>query len=88
MIAKVADALKDGAVFALQVGSQAFPLETDCKAIGPKHKLVHELTRETEIVNNQMGHTQGEVVIILRKQERAARRVAKVDPALEYGRVL
>jgi ParB-like chromosome segregation protein Spo0J len=89
MIEKVSRGLREGALFALQVGSQAYPLEDDCKKISAKHKLAHVATRQTEIVNNQMGHIEGEVVIVLRKLGHGARRGSvKADPALEFGRVL
>ena len=71
MIAKVAKVLRDGGVFALQVGSQAFPLEDDAKKIAPKHGLDHVTSRRTEIVNNQMPHDNGgEVVVVLCKRGR------------------
>ena len=88
MIERVSRALRDGGVFALQVGSQAYPLEDDCKKISAKHKLAHVATRQTEIVNNQTGHNEGEVVVVLRKEARVGKRAVRVDPALEFGRVL
>jgi hypothetical protein len=69
LISKVARALKPDSVFALQVGSQTYPLKDTAILLAPKHGLEHVETRHTHMVNNRSGTEpdDGEVVIVLRK---------------------
>ena len=67
------DALREGGVFVLQVGSQSYPLEKDGKEIAKEVGFVVEETRPfTTRTNNNLHKTKqdGEVLIILRKGER------------------
>jgi hypothetical protein len=72
MIAKTARALKPGAVFCLQVGSQIYPLEPKAREIAPKYGFKHIETRSTDLVNNYTGtdRMKGEVVVVLKKVEK------------------
>ena len=69
LISKTSRALKPGGVFALQVGSQTYPLKEAAIALAPRCGFVHDVTRHTHMVNNRSGTEpdDGEVVIILRK---------------------
>lgn len=69
LIASTARALKPGAAFLLQVGSQRYPLTERALAIAPSHRLRHIETRHTHMINNRAATEpdQGEVVIVLRK---------------------
>lgn len=69
LIEKVYKALKEGCVFALQVGSQSYPLLEDGKKIASKIGFTVEDVRTTAMINNYNGTEKmdGEVVIILRK---------------------
>lgn len=69
LITITAAALKPGALFALQVGSQSYPLVERALAIAPAAGLVHAETRHTEMVNNRTDTEpdKGEVVVLLRR---------------------
>ena len=69
LIQKTFDALKDGGVFCLQVGSQRYPLLTDGTEIAKEVGFEVLEVRPTDMVNNQTktDEEKGEVVIILRK---------------------
>jgi ParB-like chromosome segregation protein Spo0J len=69
LIAKTANALKAGAFFALQVGSQTHPLVNIAQQIATSYNLSHVETRHTDMVNNRTGTEPdvGEVVMLLRK---------------------
>jgi len=70
MIKIVYDALKSKSYFALQVGSQVYPLEKDGITIAKKIGFKHIETRSTEMRNNfnRTDEQLGEVVVILFKQ--------------------
>lgn len=70
MIQKTAAALAPRGIFALQVGSQAYPLADKAIEFAPLVRMKHIETRHTRMVNNQKGTDpdQGEVVLILRKE--------------------
>lgn len=69
LIQRTARALKRNSVFCLQVGSQSYPLVERALAIAPKHRMSHEATRHTNMVNNRMGTEpdDGEVIVIFRR---------------------
>jgi tRNA1(Val) A37 N6-methylase TrmN6 len=69
LLTNVAKALKPHGVFALQVGSQSYPLRERAVELAPRCGLVHAETRHTDMINNRMGTEPdaGEVVVILRK---------------------
>jgi len=71
MIGKVAAALKPGGTFALQVGSQMFPLTRLAKEIAADVGLDVAAVRQTDMVNAHAGTEthQGEVVVILHKHD-------------------
>jgi hypothetical protein len=72
LIVKTAKALKPGAVFALQIGNQTYPLERTAVAIAAACGLAHVETRPTGMINNRTKteEADGEVVLILRKTPR------------------
>jgi hypothetical protein len=69
LIKKVHDALKPGASFCLQVGSQSYPLEAKAKEIAPKVGFKWIETRPTSMVNNYTATEadKGEVVVVLKR---------------------
>lgn len=69
MIRAVSRALKPGAIFALQVGSQRYKLSQIAIDLAPAHGLQHAETRTTGMVNNrtETEPEEGEVVVVLRK---------------------
>lgn len=69
MIVKVADALKAGGVFALQVGNQKYPLEERARHHAKDAGLEYVETRASGMVNNrtQTPDEDGEVIVIFRK---------------------
>jgi ParB-like chromosome segregation protein Spo0J len=69
LMEKTANALKPRAIFALQVGSQSYPLARTAAEIASRIGLAHVETRKTDMVNNRTGTTkdQGEVVMLFRK---------------------
>lgn len=77
LLARVSDALKPGAVFALQVGSQSYPLKQLAVKLAKQCGLRHVETRRTEITNTyaETDPDEGEVIVIL---ERAAMKGALV----------
>ncbi|TAL05192.1 MAG: hypothetical protein EPO00_13375 [Chloroflexota bacterium] len=85
LISKVATALKPDGVFALQIGSQRYPLEKTALKIGKEIGLTPSEIRDTSMVNSQMPSEEGdgERIIIFRKIE-----LHKNDPASKFGRVL
>lgn len=70
LIAKAALALKRNAVFALQVGSQRYPLQADGVRIAQEHGMTCIETRHTQMINNRAGTDpdEGEVIVLLRKR--------------------
>lgn len=95
LIEKTAHALKPGAVFALQVGSQEYPLEKLAREIAATAGLAYVETRLTEMsAKGHVGfHTEGaidrdreshEVIVILSK----GKPKRSIDSAAKYGRVL
>lgn len=71
MINITAKALKPGACFALQVGSQMFPLARLAKDLGTRAGMDIMAVRPTDMTNQQMkteAHD-GEVIVVLRKQD-------------------
>lgn len=98
MLTKVASLLKPGAVFALQVGNQSYPLERTALEFAPTAGFEHIETRATGMVNNfvQTERADGEIVVLLRRVGAAAvspARTAKAaagvsDVAEKYGRVM
>lgn len=70
MITSVAKALKPGAVFALQVGNQSYPLEETAKTIAARVKLDYAETRHSGMINNynKTEKQDGEVIVLFRKQ--------------------
>lgn len=69
LIERVHSWLRPGGVFALQVGSQIYPLASDGGKIAKATGFALEATRATDMVNNFTGTEamDGEVVMILRK---------------------
>lgn len=69
MIENVADAIKPGCAFALQIGNQSYPLEREAKMIAAECGLEHVETRSTVMVNNytETKPEDGEVVVIFRR---------------------
>lgn len=69
MIAKVEAALKPGSAFALQVGSQAYPLVELARKLAGDHGFGFVGMRHTDMINNRTGTDpdEGEVVLIFRK---------------------
>lgn len=71
LIEKTAAAIKPGGVFALQIGNQSYPLETQAREIikGCDFEFIEK--RATEMVNNYMGTPpeDGEIVLILRRKK-------------------
>jgi hypothetical protein len=70
LIVSAARALKRGGVFALQVGSQRYPLQADAVRLARDCGMLCIETRHTQMINNRTGTDpdDGEVVVILRKQ--------------------
>ena len=70
LIRKTHAALKPAGVFALQIGSQRYPLLDDARAIARACGFSILAVRSTEIVNNQAKTAahKGEVLLLLRKQ--------------------
>jgi ParB-like chromosome segregation protein Spo0J/ribosomal protein S18 acetylase RimI-like enzyme len=71
LIANTAAALKPGGTFALQVGSQMFPLTRLAKEIAARVGLDVIAIRQTDMTNAQQDTAvhEGEVVVILRKPD-------------------
>jgi hypothetical protein len=69
LMEKTAYALKPRAVFALQVGSQSYPLARTAAEIASRIGLAHVETRHTEMRNNRAktAPDQGEVIMLFRK---------------------
>jgi hypothetical protein len=69
LIARTAAALKPRAVFALQVGSQRYPLVERALSFGMRSGLEHLETRHTSMVNNRVGTApdDGEVIVLFRR---------------------
>lgn len=69
MIASVARSLRPNCSFALQVGSQIYPLRETAVDISRDVGLHHVETRSTNMINNQAktDENDGEVVVILQK---------------------
>lgn len=69
MIANVSAALKPGGVFALQVGSQRYPLAELAKKHAPDHGFTFIEQRASGMVNNfnETAEDDGEVIVILKK---------------------
>ena len=69
LIKRTYEALKKGAVFALQVGSQRYPLRDDGIKIAESIGFAVEEIRGTDITNNfnEKDASHAEVVIVLRK---------------------
>ncbi len=69
LIEKTYSLLRDGGVFALQIGSQKYPLLNDGRAIAENVGFIVEAIRESGMVNNfcETSNIDGEVVMILRK---------------------
>lgn len=69
LIDKTAAALKPGAVFALQIGNQKYPLEETAMQIMGAQNLHFVEKRHTEMINNYTGTDpdDGETILILRK---------------------
>ena len=69
LIRKVSVALKPGAVFALQVGNQSYPLEDRARHHAKDCGLAYVETRGTGMRNNKTNtpEEQGEVIVIFRK---------------------
>jgi hypothetical protein len=91
LIVKTAKALKPGAVFALQIGNQTYPLERTAVAIASACGLAHVETRPTGMINNRTKteEADGEVIVILRKSAGGVRAApASADPATQFGKVL
>lgn len=97
LIERVTIALKPGAVFALQVGSQRFPLEEKGREIAKLCDLDYIETRLTEMSEKKhVGiHVEGaierdredhEVVVIL--QKKGGEPLVERDAAEEFGRVM
>jgi hypothetical protein len=70
LIHRAFDWLKPGGTFALQVGSQAYPLLRDGKAIGKRAGFRIGKIRATEMANNfqETAEEDGEVVLLLHKK--------------------
>lgn len=70
LVEKVYNALIDGGVFCLQVGSQRYPLLEDGKAIAEKVGFIVADVRATDMTNSFCGTEteRGEIVIVLRKE--------------------
>jgi ParB-like nuclease domain len=87
LIVKTAKALKPGAVFALKIGNQRYPLERSAVAIASACGLAHIETRAVGIssTNTEEEEAHGEVTLILRKSSAEA---ASADPAAQFGKVL
>ncbi len=78
LIVKTHAALKPGAVFALQVGNQSYPLEDKAIGIGEAIGFSHVETRATGMSNNQAqtAPEDGEVIVILKKKAARKSRAA------------
>ncbi len=68
MILKVRHALVPGGTFALQVGSQSYPLAKDGESIARSVGFKVDRRRDSDMVNNYNGTdvSDGEVILILR----------------------
>lgn len=69
LIRKVYKALKKDCVFALQIGSQSYPLLEDGKKIAASVGFTVEAVRPTAMINTFVGTEKidGEVILVLRK---------------------
>jgi ParB/Sulfiredoxin domain/DNA methylase len=88
LIEKTAKALKPGAVFALQIGNQRYPLEDTAKQLVQFCGLEFAEKRLTDMVNNSVGTIpeEGEIILILRKPGRKTKGKRRVVE--KYGEVL
>lgn len=69
LIRRAFEWLRPGGTFALQVGSQIYPLLEDGKRLAKEHGFRVKETRPTDMVNNftETEAEEGEIVLILRK---------------------
>ena len=69
MIRKVANALRPGSVFALQIGNQTYPLEAAAKDHAKNCGLEYIGTRHSGMVNTQSDkeESDGEVIVLFKK---------------------
>lgn len=71
LLVKAHAALRPGAVFALQVGNQRYPLEETAKTLAPEIGFDFVETRGTDMTNNQVKTEDGdgEVIVLFRKRK-------------------
>jgi ParB-like nuclease family protein len=89
LLTKTASALRPDGVFALQIGSQRYDLESIAKEIAAGCGLTYEETRATDMRSLDREHPEdGEVLVMLRKSEGAKKKKSSADAAVKYGRVM